>query len=268
MNPLLDCIPFQTNGAAHLKTVIESLPDDHRQDMLQQALHRCIAENYIEEHAEILSHFLPSRLGCGSLLNILIEKDRPEMFVGAWETAQVYEKFHSQLIHMYGPILHKISHWTDLTAIKSLLTSPLVGQIKLNNYKQILSDIFYQCARNNNTELFVYLLDKVDHTCVDEYCYWSMIEHKNISAIQAAIPYIIQSPQPQHLAAYAWEDALSSQNFEVFEIMSSVSRPSEVHLCLKGEARSAFEEYMAHKQAKCIEQHIRTNETPTPPRKI
>ena len=263
MNPLLDLLPFQTNGAEQLVATLEALPEEQRNTFAQQALHRCISENYIQEYSTILPHFLPSRLGCGSLLTILVEKDRPEMFLRAWEIAQDYEKFHPQLIHMYGTVLRKLCHWTNLTPIKTLLTSPLVGQMNLDSYKHILNDVLYQCARDNNTELFVYLLDQVDHSIVDEYCYWSIIENKNTQAVQAALPYMLQSPHPHQLVAYAWEDAISYQNFEIFELMSSIAQWDQIQHCLKGEARIAFEEYIAHKQAQNIEQHLPTSHNST-----
>lgn len=268
MNPLLDFLPFETNGAERFAEAIAGLPENQRKKFTQQALHRCISQNYIDEYTTILTHFLPSRSGCGSLLEILIEKERPEMFLNTWHIAQEHKKFHSQLIHIYGHLLKDICHWADLTPIKTLLASPLVGQMDLNDYKYILSGVLSQCARVNNTELFIYLLDQVDHKFVDEYCYWTIIANQNSRAVQAALPYMMESPHPEQLAAHAWEDALSQQNFEIFELMSPIAQPDEIQLCLKGEDHIAFEEYIAHKQAKCIEQHIHTPETSRPARKI
>lgn len=268
MNPLLDLLPLHINDHQKLVAAIEALPEEQREKFIQQALHRCISNNYFPEYATILSYFLPDRLGCGSLLGILIEKERPQMFSHTWKFAETHEKFHSQLIHMYSSVLYKVCHWTDLAPIQNLLTSPLVGQMNLNNYKHILSNTLSQCARDNNTELFIYLLDQVDHQFLDEYCYWSIIEHKNTRAVQAAIPYMMKSPHPHQLVAYAWEDAFSQQNFEIFELMCFISQADKIQQCLKGEVRSAFEEYIAHKQAQCIEQHIHTLGNPTPARKI
>lgn len=268
MNPLLDLLPLQTNDHQQLEAAIEALAEDQHQKFVQQALHRCISNNYFPEYVILLSYFLPTRLGCGSLLGILIEKERPQMFLHTWKLAETHDQFHSQLIHMYGNVLHKVCHWTELSPIKALLTSPLVGGMNLNNYKHILNDVLYQCARNNNTELFIYLLDQVDHKFVDQYCYWFIIEHKNTQAVEAAIPYMIESPHPHHLAAYAWEDAFSHQNFEIFELISPISQPDQIQQYLKGEARIAFEEYIAHKQAQCIEQHIHISTHSTPARKI
>jgi len=263
MNPLLDLLPLQTNDHQQLAAAIEALPEDQREKFVQQALHRCISNNYFTEYAILLSHFLPTRLGCGSLLGILIEKEQPQMFLHTWKLAETHEHFHSQLLHMYGNVLHKLCHWTDLAPIQNLLTSPLVGQMNLNNYKHILNDVLSQCARDNNTELFVYLLDQVDHSFVDEYCYWSIIEHKNTRAVQAALPYMIESPHRHTVVAYAWEDAIAHQSFEIFEMISSISPPDKVQQCLKGELRIAFEEYIAHKQAQRIEQHLPTSHNST-----
>lgn len=268
MNPLLDLLPLKTHDHQQLVAAIEVLAEEQHEKFVQQALHRCISKNYFPEYIILLSYFLPTRLGCGSLLGILIEKDRPEMFLHTWKLAERHDHFHSQLIHMYGDVLRKLCHWTDLNPIKTLLTSPLVGQMNLNNYKHILNDVLYQCARDNNTELFVYLLDQVDHKFVDEYCYWSIIEHKNIQAIQAAIPYMIERPHPHHLVAYAWEDAFSNQNFKIFELMSSISQPDQIQQCLKGESRSAFEDYITQQQADRIEKQIQTPGIHTPIRKI
>lgn len=265
---MLDFLPFKTNGAKRFAEAIAAFPENQRKKFTQQALHRCISENYIDEYTTILPQFLSSRSGCGSLLDILIEKERPEMFLNTWHIVVAHKKFHSQLIHIYGHLLKDICHWAELTPIKTLLTSPLVGQMDLNDYKYILSDVLSQCARADNTELFIYLLDQVDHKLVDEYCYWTIIENKNSRAVQAAIPYMMESPHPEQLAAHAWEDALSQQNFEIFELMSPIAQPDEIQLCLKGESRIAFEEYITEQQARRIEKQIQTPETHRSIRKI
>lgn len=269
MNPLLDLLSVEHIDAAKFADTLEALPkNEHTQKLMQQALHRCISKGHTEAYACILPHFLPQRAGCGSLLNILVEKERPEMFVCTWKLLEQHDKFHPQMVHIYGQLLREMADWTDLGCIQMLLTSPIVGRMKLNEYTGILNDVFSVAVRYNNTALFVYLLDHVDHKHVDYFVYHPLIENHNTEALIAALPYMAQSLHPEYCVEFAWREALKTTQFDIFELLMPLSNAYTVGALLKGDERDAFEMYTARKQATAIEQHIAHSNLNTAARKI
>lgn len=265
----MDFLPFSDdNDKQQFIDLAQSMGDDQRMKCLQQCLHRCISQNYITEYSTILPRFLPSRLGCGSLLSILIEKNRSEMFAQTWKLAESLEQFHSQLLHIYHNVLLEMAHWTDVTCVKQVLTSSVVGRMTFDKYQNVLRDVFYKSGIENNTELFVYLLEQIDHGRIDPFDYCPMIEHKNLVAVEALLRYADRIRHAEHIVGFAWKEALHSQDFVVFERIVPLSNPSAVLSCLKGEERDALEDYIARQQAQSIEQHICGSPLATLPRKI
>lgn len=269
MNPLLNLLPFTHNDPQPFAEAVAALGEgEHSQKMIQQAFHRCISKDYLEEYTFLLPIFLPERLGCGSLLDILIEKDRPNMFIRTWTTLETLDKFHPQMTHIYGQLLRKMTHWTDLACITNMLGSPIVGHLKLHEYADILSDVFYQSARENNTPLFLYLLDQVDHGDVDEWGYCNIIEHKNVAALEAALPYMARGTDPAYFVAFAWEQALTTNSFDIFEMVLPIADANTVQASLKGRTLEAFEKHIAQKQARTIGEHISSDNPSAGARKI